>query len=356
MTQRIRVIHYLNQFFAGLGGEEQSNHGAVCFDGPRGPGQLLLRLAQEQSLDVEIVATIAAGDNFVAEQIEPSIDQIVGLVHTKLTTGGADVVLAGPAFNAGRYGMACAALCERIEKEFKIPALTALYDENPAVDTYRRKISIVRAGSDVMDMAPALSRMLRAARKRVAGEPLTTIEDELIPAGIRQNFFAAECGAQRAINILQARIAKLDFETEYPMPVFDRVAPAPAIRSARSSTIALLTSGGIVPRGNPDGIEAANASGYAKYSLEGLDRLDADDFQSVHGGYDPTYANSDPNRVLPLDTARAFEREGRIGRLHAHFYTTVGNATSVDRAKRYGEEIAAILVNEGVQAVVFTST
>ena len=38
------------------------------------------------------------------------------------------------------------------------------------------------------------------------------------------------------------------------------------------------------------------------------------------------------------------------------YFATVGNATSVRQAQRFGEEIAATLVNEGVQAVVFTST
>jgi hypothetical protein len=34
----------------------------------------------------------------------------------------------------------------------------------------------------------------------------------------------------------------------------------------------------------------------------------------------------------------------------------VGNATSVKRAVRFGQEIAAMLVNGGVLAVVLTST
>jgi glycine reductase len=53
---------------------------------------------------------------------------------------------------------------------------------------------------------------------------------------------------------------------------------------------------------------------------------------------------------------RVLERQHRIGRLYPRYFATVGNATSVERARRYGAEIAAKLVNEGVQAVVFTST
>ena len=122
------------------------------------------------------------------------------------------------------------------------------------------------------------------------------------------------------------------------------------------ATVAVVTSGGIVPRGNPDHIEAASASRYGEYSIEGLDRLTPESHQSVHGGYDPTYANADPNRVMPLDVLRELEREGRIGRLHDRYFATVGNATPVERAVRFGEEIAAMLVNVGVHAVICTST
>jgi betaine reductase len=111
-----------------------------------------------------------------------------------------------------------------------------------------------------------------------------------------------------------------------------------------------------VPRGNPDHIESASASRFGAYSIAGLDALTPETHQSVHGGYDPTYANADPNRVLPLDEARSLERAGRIGRLFDTYYATVGNATSVAQAQRFGKEIAALLVNEGVQAVILTST
>ncbi len=140
------------------------------------------------------------------------------------------------------------------------------------------------------------------------------------------------------------------------MPVFDRAPPAPAVANMAQATLALVTSGGIVPRGNPDRIESANASQFGAYPLAGLDRLSSDTHQSVHGGYDPTFANEDPNRVLPVDALRALEREGRIGKLHETYYATVGNATSVERAAQYGAEIAALLVNVGVQAVILTST
>ncbi len=352
MERRIRVVHYLNQFFAGLGGEEAASAPPQWFEGARGSGQLVAQLAPE----FEIVGTLTAGDDYVAGDLDRAIPELLERLRAALEGREVDALLAGPAFNAGRYGMACAALCAAVEDELGVRAVTALYLENPAVDSYRRRVTMVQSGDDVMDMRGDMARLLQAAAKRVRGEALSPETDGTIPAGLRRNYFADRTGAERAVSMLMDRLAGKAVITEYPMPVFDRVAPAAGVGDARECAIALVTSGGIVPRGNPDRIEAANASRYGEYALNGLDRLSAETYQSVHGGYDPTYANEDPNRVLPLDVARDFERRGRIGRLHHSYFATVGNATSVQRAKRYGAEIAAKLVNEGVQAVIFTST
>ena len=56
-----------------------------------------------------------------------------------------------------------------------------------------------------------------------------------------------------------------------------------------------------MPKGNPDRIEASSASKYGKYDITGIDNLTSDKFETAHGGYDPVYANEDPDRVLPVD-------------------------------------------------------
>jgi glycine reductase len=168
--------------------------------------------------------------------------------------------------------------------------------------------------------------------------------------------FRAATGAERAVDMLLARLRGAAFVTEYPMPRYDRVPPAPPVAHLGRARVALVTTGGIVPRGNPDRIESSNASRFGVYSLDGVDTLTAVTHQTVHGGYDPTFAAADPNRVLPVDVLREIEREGGIGALHHHYVATVGNGTAVQTAARFGREIAALLVNEGVQAVVLTST
>jgi glycine reductase len=354
VSDKIPVLHYLNQFFAGLGGEEAAGIPPEWFDGPKGPGRLLEREAPE----LAIVGTVAAGDNFMAGNLSEGVDRVVALIgaHVATMQTRPALLIAGPAFNAGRYGMACAAICQGVEEKLGIPTLTGMYPENPAVDSYRAFVTMVSTGENVLGMQDAVHAMVRVGLKRLRGHSIDPAEDSVIASGVRQNYFATETGATRALDMLMRKLAGEPFETEYAMPVFDRVPPAPAVKDIRKATIAVVTSGGIVPRGNPDRIESASASKFGAYSLAGLDHLTAESHQSIHGGYDPTYANADPNRVLPIDVLRELEQKGRFGRLHETFYATVGNATSVRRAVRFGQEIAAMLVNVGVHAVITTST
>ncbi len=348
MARTLRIVHALNQFFGGVGGEEAAGIAPRLLPGPQGPGRLLASLAP----DVEVVATVVFGDNDVAERGDAAVADVIACLRA---AGPADVLIAGPAFAAGRYGIACAAICRAARDQLSLPALTALDPDNPAVALYRADVPMLASESDVLGMHDALERLLAAGRKLARGLVPGEAEGAL-PRGVRRNVFVESTGAERAVAMLLGKLRGDRFETEYPMPAFDRVPPAPPVAAIESARIALVTSGGIVPRGNPDRIESANASRFGVYPLTGIETLSAESHETAHGGYDPTFANADPNRVLPVDALRALEGEGRIGALHERYWATVGNGTSVDRAHRFGEEIAAQLVADGVQAVIFTST
>ena len=49
-----------------------------------------------------------------------------------------DGVICGPAFNAGRYGVACGTICKAVEERLGIPVITGMYIENPGVDMFRK--------------------------------------------------------------------------------------------------------------------------------------------------------------------------------------------------------------------------
>ena len=206
-------------------------------------------------------------------------------------------------------------------------------------------------------MRDAVKKLAPLALKIAKGEKIgASCQEGYMPNGVRVNFFEKERGSKRAVKMLLKKLADKPFETEYPMPSFDRVDPQPAVKDLSKATIALCTSGGIVPKGNPDHIESSNASHYGEYDITGVMDLTEDTYETAHGGYDPVYANEDADRVLPVDVMREFEKEGVIGKLHNKFYTTVGNGTAVASAKAFAEEYAQKLIADGVDAVIMTST
>ncbi len=344
-----RIVVYLNQFFGQMGGEDKANFPPQSFDAPRGPGVGLQQLLPK---NCQVVGTIVCGDDYFNENLE----EATAAVQKMLAEFAPDVVVAGPAFNAGRYGMACGTV-GKIAADMGIPAVSAMYRENPGVESYRQHLYIVETTDSAAGMRTALPAMAKLTGKLANNEPVgSPAEEGYLSRGIRQNVFVEKRGSERAIDMLLQKLRGEEFETEYPIPHFDRVEPAAALADLSKITVALVTSGGIVPKGNPDRIEASSASHYGKYSIAGLDNLASDAFETAHGGYDPTYANAAPERVVPVDALRALERDGRIAKLHPYFYSTVGNGTSVANAKKFATEIARELVNDGVQAVILTST
>ena len=348
---KIKVVHYINQFFANIGGEEMAHVPAEIRVGEVvGPG---LAFAQAFGEEAEIVATIICGDSYFNENLEEAKASILAMVKEQ----NPDVFIAGPAFNAGRYGVACGTVCEMVKEELGIPVVTGMYEENPGADMFKNKVYTVATKNSAAGMRAAVKYMAPLALKLAKGEKIgASCEEGYMPNGIRVNLFEKKRGSQRAVDMLLKKIAGKPFVTEYPMPSFDKVAPQPAVKDLSKATIALCTSGGIVPKGNPDHIESSNASHYGEYDITGVMDLTEATYETAHGGYDPVYANEDSDRVLPVDVLREMEANGVIGKLHNKFYTTTGNGTAVLSSKAFADEYAQKLIADGVDAVIMTST
>jgi glycine reductase len=350
MGSPLKVVHYLNQFFGQIGAEDKADTSPLKKDGAIGPGRLFQEMFAQ---DVEIIGTVICGDNYFGEQIEAAAAEVVNLIKSYAP----DLLIAGPAFNAGRYGVACGAVCQAAEEHLEIPAVTGMFPENPGVDLYRKFIYIIETKSSTIGMKEAAEKIAALALKLAKIEPIgTPLEEGYIPKGFRKNYFATKSGAARGVEMLLQKLAGRPFVTEYPMPVFDRVKPLPPLKHLNEINLALITSGGIVLKGNPDRIESSGASRYQKYDIGNVETLTSESYEAVHGGYDPSNANADPNRVLPLDVVRDLEREEVIGNLYPYFFATVGNGTTVSNAKKFAKEIAKDLLNEGVNAVIISST
>ncbi len=347
----LKVVHYINQFYGGIGGEEKADVKPEIREGFVGPGMGLNGLLKKG--DAEIVATVVCGDSYYNENEKEAKAEVLDMIKKY----NPDLFIAGPAFNAGRYGVACGSIAKEVSEKLNMPVVSAMYIENPGADMYKKDIYIVETKNSAAGMRDALPKIVNLALKLAKGEEIGSPEEEhFIERGIRKNYFHEERGSKRAVDMLIKKINGEKFVTEFKMPVFDRVDPVAPVADVSKAKIAIVTSGGIVPKGNPDHIESSSASKFGKYDIEGIENLTDETNETAHGGYDPTYANADSDRVLPVDVLRKMEKEGKIGSLHRYYYSTVGNGTAVASSKKFGENIAKELIADGVDAVILTST
>lgn len=346
----LRVIHYLNQFFGGIGAEDKAHVGPSAIKGAIGPAMAGQNVMKDRG---EVMATVICGDNYFAENIEKASQEVIDLMRSYEP----DLVLAGPAFNAGRYGIACGGVCKAVQDQLSIPAVTGMFRENPGLDLYRADVYILETKDSARHMTESLSRMIPLGFKLVEGiSPGRPSEEGYFPRGLLVNEIAEQIGAERVVDMLLKKLRGQPFQTEVPRPKYDRVAPAGAISNLGEATIALVTDGGLVPEGNPDGIEIRTATRFGRYDISSIDTLDPAHYEISHEGYDSGLVKQDPNRLVPVDVMREFERNGFIGKLHDRFYSTTGVANIVETMRKMGGAVAEDLKAGGVSGVILTST
>lgn len=346
----MRVVHYINQFFAGVGGEEAAAVGPSVREGTVGPGRLLERLLGD---DAELVATVICGDTYFGERPEDATAQVLEFIIGE----GADLVIAGPAFNAGRYGLACGSVVAECERR-GVAAVTGMFPENPGLVSVDRKfLYAVPTAATGTGMKDALERMVRLGVKRARREAMGLPEqDGYMPRGLQRNVPSAHTAAERAVEGLLQKINGGAFTTEIPLAVYDRVSPATLGTSLADMEIALVTEASVVPIGNPDRLESARGTRWLRYPIDGVNDLLPDEYMTVHGGFDTADVNADPDRVLPVDAMRQLVADGAVGKIHDHYYVTTGMATAIKDAERIGRQIADDLLRRKIHAVLVTST
>src|SRR5262249_31689480 len=113
----MKVLHYLNQFFAGIGGEEKAGKKGAFMTCPGGEGGATRNNRKDRGMEY---ATLACGDNYFHEKEKKALT----MIRETLKKFRPDLFLAGPAFNAGRSGLACAKVCSWVRDNWRIPAVT----------------------------------------------------------------------------------------------------------------------------------------------------------------------------------------------------------------------------------------
>lgn len=157
--------------------------------------------------------------------------------------------------------------------------------------------------------------------------------------------------------LAKLKLKNLPFQTEITFKKIQDTVPPPPVKDISRCEIALISDGGLVPRGNPDRFRSRGNKLFAAYETEDLlpGKELSDRWEIAHTGYSNKEILANPNRLVPVDILKELEKQKIIGRLHPHFYSTSGNATLSEDCRRMGEKIAEQLKRSGVGAIL-TST
>ena len=349
MSGPLRIVHYVNQFFGGIGGEDHADVGVTVKAGAVGPGRAL-EAALGDGARVE--ATIICGDNFANDRA----DEFARAVAGEIDRLKPDVLVAGPAFGSGRYGLACAHVCA-IGQQRGVAAITAMHPENPGAAAARRGVYIIPSGGSTTSMQAALGALAPLARRLARGEALGPSEtDGYLPQGRRRVHDRARPGHQRALDMLLDKLHGRPYRSEVPYAAPERVPPATPIADLSRARIAMVTTGGLVRKGNPDKQVSANAVRFHRHEVSELESLLPKEWEAYHAGYFNHLVNSNPNYILPLSFLRDLERQGAIGKVHEHIYALPGVSTPVAVSAGHGRNIAADLKAGGVDGALLVAT
>lgn len=346
-----KAIVYLNQFFGQVGGEDVADYAPEIKEGTIGASMAF----DAELKNADVTHTLICGDNFMGSNEKEAVEKLLSLLEGKEF----DIFMAGPAFQAGRYGNACGVICKAVHQKFKVPVISSMHVENPGVEMFKKDFVIFPGGKSAASMKKDVAKMCGYADKILAGEELGTAEEEgYYTRGIRHQVWTKDNtpATERVIDMLLKKIKGEPYVTELPIPKVDKVPIASPIKDLKNAKIAVATSGGIVPVENPDRIQSASATRWGKYDISKMDRLESGVFKTIHAGYDPAAADADPNVCVPLDVLRTYEKEGKFGKLHDFFYSTVGTGTTQGEAARMAKEIVVDLKAENVDGVILVST
>ena len=342
-----RVVCYMNQFFGQIGGEAMADVGFSVTEQLVGPAVL----ANAQLGDFgEVVACVICGDNYMADNPEKAVPEGLELIEKCQP----DLFIAGPAFNAGRYGMNCGRMCAAVGEKLGIPTVTGMYEENPGAQLYRKNTYIVKSGNNAADMKNAMFRMISIGKRLITGEEIGPAKLEgYIKRDSLRNYMMEESAAERSIKMLLARLRGQPFESEAEFPTFEDYDAPPPVEDLSKAKVAIISDGGLAPKGNPDGLKDHNSTTWGEYTFEQIFEGEVEVF---HTGYDSTYTRQNPNRLYPVDVLNELVDAGEVGELYNGIFVASGNCASIIAAQNIGKDIAKRFKEEGITAAILTST
>lgn len=169
----IKIVQFLNQVQAGLGGDERMDVKPQAQNGAVGMGMILKSIVMSSGAD--IVGTVICGDNYFLENKEKALEDITAMINEFK----ADVVICGPALNYKRYGECCGYLTLDIQHNLKIPAFAAMSKDSTGTEMFRKKIYIIETpNKGGIGLNNSLRKISKFALKLAKGETIGTSKQE----------------------------------------------------------------------------------------------------------------------------------------------------------------------------------
>lgn len=346
-------MHFINQFFAGIGGEDKADVPVGFREGTLGPGRRLQALIGDSA---QIVVTAYCGDNYFTDHHDEALEKILQIA----SDNGVKILVAGPAFASGRYGFACVEVSQFVSTSLGLNCVIGLHTENAALDGYRqyknRRVFALPVAREVSGMEPALLGLAKFVSKLATGSAIGSAADEgYISRGIRVVRLSSRSGVERAVEMLLNQHYGRPFFTETPVESLEKIPIPPPVTNLANVCLALVTEAGVVPLGNPDGFRTHRNTQWKKYSIDGLNSMKETTWEIRHGGWDISSMSGNHNFGVPLDVSREIEREG-VFRLYPYFYSLCGNNGAISDMQRIGRSMAQDMQAEGVGAAILVAT
>lgn len=140
----------------------------------------------------------------------------------------------------------------------------------------------------------------------------------------------------------------------YPWRTIDPVPRATLKRPLREARVALVTTGGLVPEGQPDFDESVKGGDFSYRVIPG--DVDVRTLGESHRSesFDHRGVEQDRNLAFPIDRLRELVREGEVGEVAPRHLSYMGSITAPGRLTKFtAPEGVAKLVEDGVDVALF---
>lgn len=161
-TKAINVLLIANNFFAGIGTDEESMNKEPTFTKDSINTTALVNHIMENKADYKYVGSLIIPDNTLSNDNK---GLLFGLIDNVIEETKPDIIIAGPTFNNVKFARSCCEAGLFIMSKFGIPVVTSIYPENEMYKKYKNLIYVLESGNSAAKMKTDMPNLIDYALK-----------------------------------------------------------------------------------------------------------------------------------------------------------------------------------------------